>query len=179
MSAEKLHKYQQRLNMKTQGQKEQNKSFGMRKGFATMDALIAISLIVVILIIAYFVKSKAGTPSEIRTETMKVQTVLNGVETAKVEYNNGMYVFTTKKSIPTIVKLKLALGGTKGVASLGSWTYECPSGNNSVIKINTNQYPDADIRAGIVESINSKDPYWVATDKGSTVEIVRTNSVCQ
>ena len=158
--------------------KKQTKQIKMRKAFGTVDAMMGIGILLFIVLIGYFVKSKVGVPNDIRTATMKVETVLQGIENAKTEYNNGVFVASSKKAVPNITKLKLALGGAKGSASLGSWTYECSAGTSSTIKINTNTIPDADIRSGIVESINSKYSYWVATDKGSTVEITRANSNC-
>ena len=151
----------------------------MRKAFGTVEAMLAIGLLLLIVVIGYFVKAKVMPSMNARNETMKVQTVIQGVENAKTDYNNGTFVASTKKAIPDISKLKLSLGGTKGSASLGGWEYECDAGNDSTIKIYTPQYNNTDLRDAVIEAINSKDSEWTASENTNGVEIDRPHSVCQ
>ena len=151
----------------------------MRKAFGSVDVMIAIGILLGVVVIAYFIRTKVMPSMTARNETMKVNTVLQGVENAKTDYNNGTYVSSSKKAIPDIKKLKLSLGGTKGSASLSGWTYECKSGDDSTIKIITSKYNNTDTRDAVIEAINSKDTQWKAKSKSNSVEIDRKHSVCQ
>jgi len=151
----------------------------MRKGMALLDLIITIGLVA--LAIASIVWMWGGAKSNLEGKKLsnKATIVINGIEKAKGDYNNDAYIASATTNIPNIAKLKLALGGTKAVKTLGGWQYNCPTGFNSTITVTSEAIKDTEVIDGIVEEVNSKYTDWTASRSGNNLQLVRSNSNCQ
>jgi len=153
-----------------------------RPGFTMIELMLVILIGGIIVLAGVQGYNKLYLPVKADAEAKKIALVIGGVERVKHSYNNGAYLamnnMTPIQNIPILIDV---IGGENIKKTVLWWYYQCSTGLNKTAEITVQRENNfsPELRALIVDELNSQIAPWIAYEAGVMIKIKREHIICK